>query len=319
MGFLGRISAYRGTLETGLILLGSLFLLYWVRDSLTQTVMTSTFHLPTLFLSLLLISAAFTMNAVRWGITFRLLTAVSPPLHRIGATYTYYQATTYIPGAIWQFLGIGERGRKMGAQRVESTSSMVLHEVIGVTAALLVAAAYGASQTATLSMWPILLLAVGLGAIVIHPRVFTPLINTPLSWFRNEKIEHTLTYWHLLSLLGLSIVTWCVAGAGFALFVNSMTGGGVAIGSGIGIYSAAWSAGFIILIVPGGLGVREGVMVWLLAPFLPVKTAVAVSLGARLWAVVPELVFLSVFGLIKTRHLFEYSDTSSQSDSQPGR
>ncbi len=48
-------------------------------------------------------------------------------------------------------------------------------------------------------------------------------------------------------------------------------------------YIGAWVVGYISVFAPTGIGVREGVLVLLLAPYIPVSTAMAVALGYRVW------------------------------------
>lgn len=60
------------------------------------------------------------------------------------------------------------------------------------------------------------------------------------------------------------------------------------------IYPFAWSIGFLSLITPSGLGVREGVLSMFLTTCLPPVTATLVALLARLWMVITEVVLAGV-------------------------
>jgi uncharacterized membrane protein YbhN (UPF0104 family) len=58
----------------------------------------------------------------------------------------------------------------------------------------------------------------------------------------------------------------------------------------IGSVALATAAGFVVAALPGGLGVREGVLMWALAPALGSENAVVAALVLRLVWVGAELV-----------------------------
>ena len=91
------------------------------------------------------------------------------------------------------------------------------------------------------------------------------------------------------------VLSWGLFGAGFWFLINavyplpikfyphalaSMTGG--------------WIVGFLALVSPGGLGVREGVLLGLSKMWLPLEVATVVSLGARLWTTAAEVLALGL-------------------------
>jgi uncharacterized membrane protein YbhN (UPF0104 family) len=58
----------------------------------------------------------------------------------------------------------------------------------------------------------------------------------------------------------------------------------------MGIYAAAWTVGFLSMLAPGGLGIREGVLSLLLSAYLPPATATLVALLSRIWSLAGDLV-----------------------------
>lgn len=75
----------------------------------------------------------------------------------------------------------------------------------------------------------------------------------------------------------------------------------VAIGFELGfVFILAQSIGLMAIITPGGLGVREGVIVGLLTlSVFPVETATTISLAARLWYLAGELVIFLAALLVR--------------------
>jgi glycosyltransferase 2 family protein len=85
-------------------------------------------------------------------------------------------------------------------------------------------------------------------------------------------------------------VYWAVTGLAFAALVASvhrLEPGEVPLV--VAAYAAAYAVGFLSLLTPAGLGVREGVLVVALSPVLPAGPALVVALVSRLWMMAVEL------------------------------
>ncbi|MDY6766354.1 MAG: hypothetical protein SVW77_03220 [Candidatus Nanohaloarchaea archaeon] len=58
---------------------------------------------------------------------------------------------------------------------------------------------------------------------------------------------------------------------------------------------------FLVLVVPGGLGVREGAMVFLLAKLVPFPVAAAAAVIARVFYLLAEVAMAALFTLLDRR------------------
>jgi uncharacterized membrane protein YbhN (UPF0104 family) len=65
----------------------------------------------------------------------------------------------------------------------------------------------------------------------------------------------------------------------------------------IGYASLSWAIGYLVIFVPGGVGVREGVLTVLLSALLPFPIAGTIALLARMVSTIPELIWAA--GLTK--------------------
>ena len=103
----------------------------------------------------------------------------------------------------------------------------------------------------------------------------------------------------LLRSLGVYLLLWGLLGTAFFLFIKSLYPVTASqLFSVTGIYAVAWSIGFLSVITPSGLGVREGVLSLLLTSVLPPATAMLVALLSRLWTLSAELAVTgAAFGL----------------------
>jgi hypothetical protein len=102
-----------------------------------------------------------------------------------------------------------------------------------------------------------------------------------------------------VSLVG-NLVAWTMYGLAFQYFVHGILGHGAgSIADYVAVWSAAYVIGYLALLLPAGVGVREGALVsgltmLHLAAFGP---ATVVAISARLWLTVleilPALIYLA--------------------------
>ena len=96
----------------------------------------------------------------------------------------------------------------------------------------------------------------------------------------------------LLRVFVANVVAWIAYGVGFGLFWSALLGrgGGVSVAA-LAVYTASYLLGFLALVVPGGLGVREAVLTGLLISLRLATPADAALLAAasRIWLTVLEI------------------------------
>jgi uncharacterized membrane protein YbhN (UPF0104 family) len=199
----------------------------------------------------------------------------------------------YIPGNIWQFLGMAEMAAQDGVPRLATLTSIVLHQVISTAAGIVLAAVYFAS--AGQGEWlgrirPLLLLA-PLGLFLLQPALLERILNWAMAKLGRPPLKVTLTWGQVWVLLLRYVLVWLGMGLSFAAMTRALTPAGWTM---VPALMAAWTAAYIIgylsMLTPSGLGVREGAMVLLLAPVFPLSVAAVVAIVARLWMVLGELV-----------------------------
>jgi hypothetical protein len=140
-----------------------------------------------------------------------------------------------------------------------------------------------------------------LPAMVLLLMLFSPLLFLLLRWVAGKFLKREVALSADLSRLGAAaawyFVSALIQGAAFFLLVRAIYPISLKFLPGaIGLYNGAWAVGFLSLITPGGLGIREGAMAFLLKYYLPVPLAVIISILARLWITVFE-VTVALIGL----------------------
>lgn len=232
------------------------------------------------------------------------------------AAQTWFLSTIvrYIPGNIWQFLGMAELAADDGVSRVTTFASIGVHQVLATMVGLVLAAVYfaAAGQGAWLdAVRPMLWLA-PLLLVLCSPPILRRSLNWLLGLLKRPAVEVTLTWGQIgLAMLGYAGV-WLLMGGGFALLVASITPITAAQFAALAAtWAAAYVVGYLSMLTPSGLGVREGVMIVLLAPMFPTPVPTVIALSARLWMVLGELVAAAIALATRGRALSEQQRPTS--------
>lgn len=236
-------------------------------------------------------------------------------LGRLGGRLSYRRAlrawfvsnlVRYIPGNVWQFLSMAELAADDGVPRLATFSTTALLQVLGMgSGGVLAAVYYGLTGSGVLLgtlRYGLLLLPLGL--LLSHPRFLERGMNVLLRLVRRPPIRVTLTWPQVLGMLALYAIIWGVMGVAFAALVRAF----IPIpASQVVPLMAAWAAAYVIgylsLLTPSGLGVRESALVLLLGPHLPVPLPAVIAMAARLWMITAEMLAVAAIqGLTLVRH-----------------
>lgn len=215
----------------------------------------------------------------------------------------------YIPGKVWQLSGLAvymrRRGRSGARALLAALSFQVLNLATGVAVALAIlgARALGPVREGALSLDP---WRVGAGLLVLlvllHPAVIRALTRLAARVMREEMRPGESVTARALSEGGAGmLIAWGAYGVSFWLFVRGVAGPGQgSFAVLLAAFAAAYVAGFLVLVAPGGLVVREGALTALLAALTPLPAAVAaaVAVGYRVCLTVSELLALGVVFLL---------------------
>lgn len=247
---------------------------------------------------LLLIPIMFLMGVLPW-ISLRFL-GESFSLWKATGIYFFTQLFKYLPGGFWAFPGRMAAYRFLGVGQAQSVVS-VFREII---ALFLGAAAIGLiGLLQGLSIGGAWQLALGVGILVsIAALVLTQLpwfwkVLSSIRWFRASSISAYASLdrkyinfnWLPRALLA-SVLFWLLFGFSFRQLAVAIHPEAQALSwiEASSIFALAWCAGFVVVFVPAGIGVREGVLTLLLAGLMPAGAALSLALLARLAWLIAE-------------------------------
>lgn len=205
----------------------------------------------------------------------------------------------YLPGKVWAIAGLAVLGREAGVPPWIATASAILLQVISIGTGALVVAATGTaalrrvSPEAGLALMALVgLTALCLAAVLVPPvrdRVFRRFVA------KNETIPSPTRLSIGVGIVA-NILAWISYGVALywlsaGLFDDSTLG----LLPAIAAFTASYLAGFLFLLAPGGLGVRESVFVVLTEPALGPGRALALAAVSRLAMTAADLLAAAPF------------------------
>lgn len=246
----------------------------------------------TIFTSGLFYLGYIYMRALSWHSVLRALRQ-KPQLTRSLNNFFVGEATRYIPGNIWSFLGRGYLTAKQGTSKTIITIAFTIE----ISSMLLVTSILSLPVLITnfyrFQKYSFLIVGVFLILILINGFYFRKKLTSIL--FRVNNVEHKKNY--LLSLINVfvyHVVAWTLFSIGTYVLVLEFNPA-IPFFTFISIPIFAWLVGYLSIITPMGLGVREGVMVALLSTGLNVGQATVVVLLARALLISAETVNVSAW------------------------
>lgn len=240
--------------------------------------------------SFLATSGGLVASFVAWRTTLAGLGAPTA-LRPAGRIFFVGQLGKYVPGSIWALVGQMELGRAAGIRRDRMATAGILVLVISLAAALgLGTLAVPALVEAGAGGYGLLVLAAVPLAVGLHPRVLGPGLDWLLRLARRPPLDAPVTGATVAQVLVLSVASNGLLGlAVWALARDLGADEWRVLPLAVGGYALAAAASLVVVPLPAGIGLREAVLVALLAPVLEVGGATLVAVAARLVIVVADL------------------------------
>ncbi|MEX2414535.1 MAG: lysylphosphatidylglycerol synthase domain-containing protein [Paenibacillaceae bacterium] len=227
---------------------------------------------------------------------------LNTPIRQLGifrgtTIYVNSQFAKYLPGAIWNLVGRMMLAGKYGATFSAQVKSIYYENVLLAA----VAGTYGLLLFVKLEfvVWPVLI-ALCMAVWIIYRyydviggwierfihRHVSKLAQVKLIFPRSAFFASFLYY--LVSHLFMGIAFW--------LLLLSFGVSNIDMIEAAGIYALAWLLG-LASPLPGGLGLREGALTFLLALQIDWELAYRVAIIARLWSLLAEILIFCVLNV----------------------
>jgi uncharacterized membrane protein YbhN (UPF0104 family) len=199
------------------------------------------------------------------------------PLKAAVRVYSFSQLGKYVPGSVWPVLAQMELGRAYGVPRVRAATAFLL----GVLVSVVTAVAAGGLLALSTAGWGRLFALLPLVLVFLHPTLLRPLIGLAARLLRRAGAAEPPTLSGVTRGAGWSVGLWLLLGAASTVLAHGL-GADVSYLRVVAAVALAWAAGLVIVFAPAGAGVRESVLVLLLAGQIGTGRAVALALLSRL-------------------------------------
>lgn len=244
--------------------------------------------------ALALLSLVFTL--VGWR---ALLADLGSPLHLAPASGVLFvgQLGKYLPGSVWSVVVQAEVAAGLGVPRQRTTvvglvsvlMSALSGLAVGVVAlpGLLLARGGGAAYLLLLVLLP--------GLALLHPAALNAVIARALRLLHREPLEHPLSSRAVMVTTGAFVLAWLTLGLHLWVLVRSLGADpSRSLLPAVFGYALAASVAMMALVLPAGLGLREGMLVLLLGGNLPHSAVLAVVLLSRFIVTMGDVVAAAV-------------------------
>jgi hypothetical protein len=198
----------------------------------------------------------------------------------------------YLPGKVWAIAGMALMAREAGVAPWAATGSAVVLQMLAVGTGAAVVGATGARTLETVR--PGSGLALGLlvaaAAVGVGLLLWPPVLHRLLRVAAPEAAEQAAPAGRPLAFgVAVNLVAWL--GYGVALWFLArglLPDAGLGLMTAIAVFTASYLAGFLALIAPGGLGVREGLFILMLQGPIGIGAATALALASRVLLTITE-------------------------------
>jgi hypothetical protein len=213
------------------------------------------------------------------------------------------QLGKYVPGGIWNVVAAAELGAAHRIPRRRSLSAMAIAVLVSVVTGLVVAVvALGLGPHDVRDRYGWVLWSTPFFVALLFPPLLNRVLAVGLRIARRPALEQPMTARGTLVAACWSILAWLVAGVQVWILGISAgmrpTAGTFALACGG--YALAWIVGFLVIVVPAGLGAREAVLLAVLAGRLSGGAVLAVVLVSRLALTLVDVV-AGVAGIVAAR------------------
>ncbi len=201
----------------------------------------------------------------------------------------------YLPGKIWAVAGMAVLASRGGVDPIAATGSAVVMQAlslgtgVAIASGTLLSVPDALSPPATVAL--ILAMCVSIAAtILLSSSGFLELASRLTGRELRPVSASTLVIAGVITT-----ASWMVYGLTFWILIGTVVAGHqVTYLVATGIFAASYILGFVMVLVPGGLGVREGAVVVLLTPLLGPAAALVTSILSRVLFTITEIVAVGI-------------------------
>lgn len=245
-----------------------------------------------LFISFFFLIAVFFLDAFGWHLILRSLGQDIPAYLSI-RIWMLSSLTRYLPGGIWPYASRTAFSRENGIKITVCSISLYLETILIISSSITVGVPFLINMNfSPLNplIFPFIFI---ISTLMIHPKfilLFRFIPGKIGSLINSAELPTTK---QLLALYFYYIFFWVCFGVTFVVFAHSFYSipqeSWLQVGS---IIILSFCIGFVIVFVPGGIGIRESAIYLLSVQLLPPAHCILLSIGSRVWIMMGEIITL---------------------------
>lgn len=204
----------------------------------------------------------------------------------------------YIPGKFWTIVGMAYMAEKVGIPATIAGTSVVFANAYSMLSSfvffILFLILRGTHSTSDGFLWflPVFFI---MSVVFIFPHNLERVLNAVLRRFGRNPVKIGITTITALKIVALYLVSGVLFGGAFWVFVSAFVGWGqINPLFAASAYIIAYWIGFLAFFVPGGLGVREGILWLLFIGAVPAGVLIVIAGLSRLAVTVIEILFVVI-------------------------
>jgi len=195
----------------------------------------------------------------------------------------------YLPGKLWNVLGLFYLTGERGVSKRDTMLAIIISEIGYKGSAIIIGILYFIFAPLYKNLLPVMIAVLILFLIAIHPRILGYLLNMLLKLIKKQPVEIAFNYLTQAKYILLYFIVWFLHSLAFYVFVNSFTSTEtIGIFHFFTIMPLCWIVGYIMIFAPGGIGVREGMLVLILVQYMPSEIAMVIAISQRIWFILIE-------------------------------
>ena len=240
---------------------------------------------------------AVACSAMAWRVVLAGLGA-PVPLHPALTMFAAGQLGKYVPGSVWTAAIQAELGSRRAIPRSTMLVSYLLALMMAVATGglvgMLVLLGSGAAHATALWM---LAVSAAMALALLRPAWLNRAVVWAFTRMGRTPPPVALPGRSLAAALAWMIACWAFFGLHAWLLARPLGASPADLAPTVGAFALAFVAGLLVVPLPAGAGVREGVLVATLAGSIGAPAALTVSLVSRLVLLVVDLVLAGIFGV----------------------
>jgi hypothetical protein len=252
----------------------------------------------------LLLAASFVLLLVLhlplYGYAWRLILRALGAELSVGksiAIFSVAQIGKYAPGKVWFTLGRMSMAKNEGIPEDRTMVSVIVELAFSLLAAtgLFGLAVLLIPRAQIPAAVYLLFVLAPLSLVAVYPPILNRIIRFTFTRLKRPLFELRMSYPRILRILALYALDWALQGACCFVLINSFYPLPLStLPILLGGYAMSWMLGFLVLIAPAGLGIREGIYTIILRTVMPEPIAIISALVTRVWMTISEIMMAGV-------------------------